>query len=45
MFITAEPEPHTGGTNPYEIRGHVLDQAQSAGLLDPKRKPGAEIAA
>jgi AcrR family transcriptional regulator len=35
----------TDSDNPYEILGHVLDQAQSAGLLDPKRRPGAEIGA
>ena len=43
--VTAESEPHTDGANPYEILGHVLDQAQSAGLLAPERRPGAEIAA
>jgi AcrR family transcriptional regulator len=30
---------------PLEILGEVLDQAQAAGLLDPNRRPGAEIAA
>lgn len=30
---------------PYEILGEVLDEAQSAGLLDPNRRPGAAIAA
>jgi AcrR family transcriptional regulator len=30
---------------PFEILGQVLDQAQHAGLLDPHRRPGAEIAA
>ena len=29
---------------PYEILGDVLDQAQAAGLLNPRRRPGAEIA-
>jgi AcrR family transcriptional regulator len=29
---------------PYEILGQVLDEAQAAGLLDPGRRPGAEIA-
>lgn len=29
---------------PYEILGEVLDEAQAAGLLDPQRRPGAEIA-
>jgi AcrR family transcriptional regulator len=31
--------------DPFEILGQVLDQAQAAGLLDPDRRPGAEIAA
>jgi AcrR family transcriptional regulator len=35
----------TDRVDPYEILGQVLDQAQSAGLLDPKRRPGAEIGA
>ncbi|WP_062987255.1 TetR/AcrR family transcriptional regulator [Nocardia anaemiae] len=47
--VHAEPaaslEPQTGSTNPYGILGRVLDQAQSAGLLHPERRPGAEIAA
>jgi AcrR family transcriptional regulator len=30
---------------PYEILGQVLDEAQAAGLLDARRRPGAEIAA
>jgi AcrR family transcriptional regulator len=29
---------------PYEILGQVLDEAQAAGLLNPLRRPGAEIA-
>jgi AcrR family transcriptional regulator len=33
------------GDDPYEILGHVLDEAQAAGLLDPPRRHGAEIAA
>jgi AcrR family transcriptional regulator len=33
------------GAEPLEILGQVLDQAQDAGLLDPSRRPGAEIAA
>ena len=32
-------------TEPFEILGQVLDRAQDAGLLDPHRRPGAEIAA
>jgi AcrR family transcriptional regulator len=31
--------------DPFEILGQVLDEAQGAGLLDPQRRPGAEIAA
>src|SRR6516225_1089989 len=30
---------------PFDILGEVLDQCQAAGLLDPQRRPGAEIAA
>jgi AcrR family transcriptional regulator len=33
------------GADPFEILGEVLDQCQAAGLLDPHRRPGAEIAA
>jgi AcrR family transcriptional regulator len=29
---------------PYEILGQVLDEAQAVGLLDARRRPGAEIA-
>ena len=29
---------------PFEVLGQVLDEAQAAGLLDPRRRPGAEIA-
>ncbi|HEX9499073.1 MAG TPA: TetR-like C-terminal domain-containing protein, partial [Mycobacterium sp.] len=29
--------------DPFEILGQVLDLAQAAGLLDPRRRPGAEI--
>ncbi len=31
--------------DPFEILGQVLDQAQAAGLMDPHRRPGAEIGA
>jgi len=31
--------------DPFEILGQVLDQAQAAGLLDPRRRPKAEIGA
>jgi AcrR family transcriptional regulator len=30
--------------DPYEVLSQVLDEAQAAGLLDPRRRPGAEIA-
>jgi AcrR family transcriptional regulator len=42
----AQPEtPYpTDGPEPFDILGQVLDQAQTAGLLDPRRRPGAEIA-
>ena len=43
------PAPETrslaDSAEPFEILGQVLDQAQDAGLLDPHRRPGAEIAA
>jgi AcrR family transcriptional regulator len=32
------------GADPYEILGQVLDEVQAAGLLDPDRRAGAEIA-
>jgi AcrR family transcriptional regulator len=40
------PEAGSNGTaaEPYEILGQVLDEAQAAGLLDARRRPGAEIA-
>ena len=34
-----------GGSDPFEVLGDVLDQCQAAGLLNPHRRPGAEIAA
>jgi AcrR family transcriptional regulator len=36
--------PDDTAAEPYEILGQVLDEAQAAGLLDPRRRPGAEIA-
>jgi len=33
------------GVDPFDILAEVLDQCQAAGLLDPHRRPGAEIAA
>jgi AcrR family transcriptional regulator len=32
------------GADPYEVLAEVLNEAQAAGLLDPRRRPGAEIA-
>jgi AcrR family transcriptional regulator len=29
---------------PFEVLGQVLDEAQVAGLLNPRRRPGAEVA-
>ncbi|MRH89455.1 TetR family transcriptional regulator [Nocardia sp. SYP-A9097] len=40
---TSELDPDTA--EPYEILSQVLDQAQSAGLLDPARRLGAPLAA
>ena len=33
-----------GGAEPFEILGEALDQCEAAGLLNPNRRPGAEIA-
>ncbi len=41
-------EDTTDGTawaDPYQVLSQVLDEAQAAGLLDPGRRPGAEIGA
>ena len=40
-----DPTHATAGADPYEVLGQVLDEAQAAGVLDPRRRPGAEIAA
>lgn len=42
---TRTVEAQADSPEPYEILSQVLDQAQSAGLLDPNRRPGAAIAA
>ena len=42
---TSGDAEHTTGADPFEILGEVLDEAQAAGLLDPRLRPGAEIAA
>jgi AcrR family transcriptional regulator len=44
----AEPEGPSHSTaidDPFDVLGQVLDEAQAAGLLDPSRRAGAEIAA
>jgi AcrR family transcriptional regulator len=41
----ADAGPPGDGGDPFEIVGEVLDQCQGAGLLNPHRRPGAEIAA
>ena len=35
----------TAIADPFDVLDQVLDEAQAAGLLDPRRRPGAEIAA
>jgi AcrR family transcriptional regulator len=40
-----EDPTHSTAADPYEVLGQVLDEAQAAGVLDPHRRPGAEIAA
>jgi len=40
-----DPTHSTAVADPYEVLGQVLDEAQAAGVLDPRRRPGAEIAA
>jgi len=41
---TQTAEDAKAGVEPFEVLGQVLDEAQAAGLLDPRRRPGAEIA-
>jgi AcrR family transcriptional regulator len=40
-----DPSHSTAIADPFDVLGQVLDEAQAAGLLDPRRRPGAEIAA
>src|SRR3984893_8890004 len=40
-----DPSQTTAIADPYDVLGQVLDEAQAAGLLDPSRRPGAEIGA
>jgi AcrR family transcriptional regulator len=35
----------TAWADPYQVLGQTLDEAQAVGLLDPRRRPGAEIGA
>lgn len=42
---TGEDPTHTTGADPFDVVGQVLDEAEAAGLLDPRLRPGAEIAA
>jgi AcrR family transcriptional regulator len=41
----AENPTRTSGADPFDVLGRVLDEAQAAGLLDPRLRPGAEIGA
>jgi AcrR family transcriptional regulator len=43
--IAEDPTRTTAGADPFDVLGQVLDEAQAAGLLDSRRRPGAEIAA
>jgi AcrR family transcriptional regulator len=40
-----DPTDTHAGADPYEVLSQVLDEAQAAGVLDPRRRPGAEIGA
>jgi AcrR family transcriptional regulator len=40
-----DPSHSSAIADPFDVLGQVLDEAQAAGLLDPQRRPGAEIAA
>jgi AcrR family transcriptional regulator len=43
---TGDESAHTtAGADPFDVLGQVLDEAQAAGLLDARLRPGAEIAA
>jgi len=44
-YAGPENRSSADSAEPYEILGEVLDQVQAAGLLDARRRPGAEIAA
>jgi AcrR family transcriptional regulator len=40
-----DPSDSTAIAEPYDVLGQALDEVQAAGLLDPRRRAGAEIAA
>jgi AcrR family transcriptional regulator len=40
-----DPTNTTVGADPFEVLGQVLDEIQAAGLLEPHRRPGAEVGA
>ena len=40
-----DPTNTAAGAEPFEVLGQVLDEAQAARPLEPRRRPGAEIAA
>jgi len=42
---TSGPRDDDGAIEPFDVLGQVLDETQAAGLLDPGRRAGAEIAA
>jgi AcrR family transcriptional regulator len=42
---TGRDDPSHATADPFDVLGQVLDEAQAAGLLDPRLRPGAEIAA
>jgi AcrR family transcriptional regulator len=43
---TGKDSTHTTtGADPFDVLGQILDEAQTAGLLDPRLRPGAEVAA
>jgi AcrR family transcriptional regulator len=41
--VAADAES-SDAAEPYHVLGQVLDETQAAGLLNPRRRPGAEIA-
>lgn len=41
----SEPTDTAAWADPYQVLAQTLDEAQAVGLLDPRRRPGAEIGA